>query len=232
MNEYFIDTGEYLEHHGIKGQRWGVRKKRETSGRRRLSGSKTNSSSSAIPIDAIQALRKKRNAQRIARFKAKEAKAKEQLKVTTAKNKAKAAKANLKAAKKNKATTVNSEELKKMTVDEQKQAILKQRSGKALYKNADLFTTDELAQATRRLKLEKELRDIDPKQKTKGELFLEKTKSIDDSMKTVTNAINTGASMYNTINKYFGDGKTLEEKLRGSANNTKEENEKKKDKKD
>lgn len=211
MNEYFIDTGEYLEHHGVKGQRWGVRKKRK--------------SASA----AIQSLRNKRDAQKIARFKTKESRAKEQLKVTTAKNKAKAAKANLKAAKKNKATTVNSEELQKMTVDEQKQAILKQRSGKAIYKNADLFTTDELAAATRRLQLEKTLREIDPKQKSKGELFLEKTKSVNDSMKTVTNAIDTGVSMYNTINKYFGDGKTLEEKLRGSANNTKKEDEKKKD---
>lgn len=227
MNEYFIDTGEYLEHHGVKGQRWGVRKKRKTSGGKRFSGSKTNSVSSASA--AIQSLRNKRNAQKIARFKAKEAKAKEQLKVTTAKNKAKAAEANLKAAKKNKATTVNSEELQKMTVDEQKQAILKQRSGKALYKNADLFTTDELAAATRRLQLEKTLREIDPKQKSKGELFLEKTKSVNDSMKTVTNAIDTGVSMYNTINKYFGDGKTLEEKLRGSANNKKKEDEKKKD---
>ena len=26
MNEYFIDTGEYLEHYGVKGQRWGVRR--------------------------------------------------------------------------------------------------------------------------------------------------------------------------------------------------------------
>lgn len=220
MNEYFIDTGEYLEHYGIKGQRWGVRKKRVTSGGKRFSGSASS---------AIQSLRHKRNAQKIARFKAKEAKAKEQLKVTTAKNKAKAAEANLKAAKKNKATTVNSEELQKMTVDEQKQAILKQRSGKAIYKNADLFTTDELAAATRRLQLEKTLREIDPKQKSKGELFLEKTKSVNNSMKTVTNAIDTGASMYNTINKYFGDGKTLEEKLRGSYNNTKKEDEKKKD---
>lgn len=227
MNEYFIDTGEYLEHYGIKGQRWGVRKKRDTSSGKRFIRSKTNSSSSASA--AIQSLRNKRNAQKIARFKAKEAKAKEQLKVITAKNKAKAAEANLKAAKKNKATTVNSEELQKMTVDEQKQAILKQRSGKAIYKNADLFTTDELAAATRRLQLEKTLREIDPKQKSKGELFLEKTKSVNDSMKTVTNAIDTGASMYNTINKYFGDGKTLEEKLRGSANNTKKEDEKKKD---
>ena len=121
MNEYFIDTGEYLEHYGIKGQRWGVRKKRKTSGTKRFNKSKTNASSSASA--AIQSLRNKRNAQKIARFKAKEAKAKEQLKVTTAKNKAKAAEANLKAAKKNKATTVNSEELQKMTVDEQKQAI-------------------------------------------------------------------------------------------------------------
>lgn len=195
MNEYFIDTGEYLEHHGIKGQRWGVRKKRDTSGRKRFSGSASAT---------IQSLRNKRNAQKIARFKAKEAKAKEQLKVTTAKNKAKAAEANLKAAKKNKATTVNSEELKKMTVDEQKQAILKQRSGKAIYKNADLFTTDELAAATRRLQLEKTLRDIDPKQKSKGEQYLDKAKKINDTMTTVTNTIESGAKLYKTVSKYLG----------------------------
>ena len=202
MNEYFIDTGEYLEHHGVKGQRWGVRKKRKTSGGKRFSGSKTNSGSSASA--AIQSLRDKRNAQKIAKFKAKEAKAKEQLKVTTAKNKAKAAEANLKAAKKNKATTVNSEELQKMTVDEQKQAILKQRSGKALYKNADLFTTDELAAAARRLQLEKTLREIDPKQKSKGEQYLDKAKKLNDTMNTVTNTIESGAKLYQTINKYLG----------------------------
>lgn len=214
MNEYFIDTGEYLEHHGIKGQRWGVRKRRKTSGGKRFSGSKTNSGSSASA--AIQSLRNKRNAQKIARFKAKEAKAKEQLKVTTAKNKAKAAEANLKAAKKNKATTVNSEALQKMTVDEQKQAILKQRSGKALYKNADLFTTDELAAAARRLQLEKTLREIDPKQKSKGEQYLDKAKKLNDTMNTVTNTIESGAKLYQTINKYLGtetsDAKKKEKK--------------------
>ena len=202
MNEYFIDTGEYLEHHGVKGQRWGVRKKRKTSGTKRFNKSKTNASSSASAT--IQSLRNKRNAQKIARFKAKEAKAKEQLKVATAKNKAKAAEANLKAAKKNKATTVNSEELQKMTVDEQKQAILKQRSGKALYKNADLFTTDELAAAARRLQLEKTLREIDPKQKSKGEQYLDKAKKLNDTMNTVTNTIESGAKLYQTINKYLG----------------------------
>lgn len=202
MNEYFIDTGEYLEHHGVKGQRWGVRKKRKTSGTKRFNKSKTNASSSASA--AIQSLRDKRNVQKIAKFKAKEAKAKEQLKVTTAKNKAKAAEANLKAAKKNKATTVNSEELQKMTVDEQKQAILKQRSGKALYKNADLFTTDELAAAARRLQLEKTLREIDPKQKSKGEQYLDKAKKLNDTMNTVTNTIESGAKLYQTINKYLG----------------------------
>lgn len=202
MNEYFIDTGEYLEHHGVKGQRWGVRKKRETSGGKRFIRSKTNSSSSASTT--IQSLRNKRDAKKIARFKAKEARAKEQLKITTAKNKAKAAKANLKAAKKNKATTVNSEELKKMTVDEQKEAILKQRSGKAIYKNADLFTTDELAAATRRLQLEKTLREIDPKQKSKGEQYLDKAKKINDTMTTVTNTIESGAKLYKTVSKYLG----------------------------
>lgn len=210
MNEYFIDTGEYLEHYGIKGQRWGVRKKRKTSGTKRFNKSKTNASSSASA--AIQSLRDKRNAQKIAKFKAKEAKAKEQLKVTTAKNKAKAAEANLKAAKKNKATTVNSEELQKMTVDEQKQAILKQRSGKALYKNADLFTTDELAAAARRLQLEKTLREIDPKQKSKGEQYLDKAKKLNDTMNTVTNTIESGAKLYQTINKYLGTEASYEKK--------------------
>lgn len=210
MNEYFIDTGEYLEHYGVKGQRWGVRKKRKTSGTKRFNKSKTNASSSASA--AIQSLRNKRNAQKIAKFKAKEAKAKEQLKVTTAKNKAKAAEANLKAAKKNKATTVNSEELQKMTVDEQKQAILKQRSGKALYKNADLFTTDELAAAARRLQLEKTLREIDPKQKSKGEQYLDKAKKLNDTMNTVTNTIESGAKLYQTISKYLGSDMSDEKK--------------------
>lgn len=198
MNEYFIDTGEYLEHHGVKGQRWGVRKKRDTSGRRRPSASKSSAA------DFIKNIKAKQNARKIAKFKAEEARAKERLKVTTAKNKAKAAKANLKAAKKNKATTVNSEELKKMTVDEQKQAILKQRSGKAIYKNADLFTTDELAAATRRLQLEKTLRDIDPKQKSKGEQYLDKAKKLNDTMTTVTNTIESGAKLYKTVSKYLG----------------------------
>lgn len=204
----------YLCHYGIKGQRWGVRKKRDTSSGKRFIRSKNNSSSSAS--SAIQSLRNKRNAQKIARFKAKEARAKEQLKITTAKNKAKAAKANLKAAKKNKATTVNSEELQKMTVDEQKQAILKQRSGKALYKNADLFTTDELAAAARRLQLEKTLREIDPKQKSKGEQYLDKAKKLNDTMNTVTNTIESGVKLYQTINKYLGtetsDAKKKEKK--------------------
>lgn len=208
MNEYFIDTGGYLEHHGVKGQRWGVRKKRETSGRRRPGASKSSAA------DFIKNIKAKQNARKIAKFKAEEARAKERLKVTTAKNKAKAAKANLKAAKKNKATTINSEELKKMTVDEQKQAILKQRSGKALYKNADLFTTDELAAATRRLQLEKTLRDIDPKQKSKGEQYLDKAKKLNDTMTTVTNTIESGAKLYKTVSKYLGSEVPEEKKKR------------------
>lgn len=208
MNEYFIDTGDYLEHHGIKGMRWGVRKQRESSGGKRSSASKTRSSAS----DMVRSIKAKQSVRKIAKFKAREAKAKEQLKVTTAKNKAKVAKANLKAAKKNKATTTNNEELKKMTVDEQKQAILKQRSGKALYKNADLFTTDELAAATRRLQLEKTLRDIDPKQKSKGEQYLDKAKKLNDTMNTVTNTIESGAKLYQTVNKYLGSEASNEKK--------------------
>lgn len=94
----------------------------------------------------------------------------------------------------------------------QKTRVLKSRSAKELYKHADLFTTEELNAAYNRLSLEKRIQDLEPKNKTLAE------KWIDSSTKAVrlgTNALqiaNTGIGLYNAIaatNNSLGNGKKM-----------------------
>lgn len=197
MSVYFINSDEYLQHHGVKGQKWGVRKKQVKSSNKRrtikntskLSSGKANTGTTNTSGGSkIQQRIKARLAGRkTTALQARETKAKAKLQKIKAEQK------------------VNALE-QQVSIEEKKAAILKQRSGKALYKNADLFTTDELASATRRLQLEKTLREIDPKTKTKAEQYLDKAKKLNDTMNTVTNTINSGAKLYKTINKYMGSG--------------------------
>lgn len=49
---------------------------------------------------------------------------------------------------------------KSKTVEQQKSEVLKSRSAKVLYKNADLFTNDELRRAYERLNLERNIKNI------------------------------------------------------------------------
>lgn len=68
-----------LEHHGVKGQKWGVHKKRETSGSRRKK--RTFS-------EKVKALRKKRAANRVARAKARSEKQQQEAQKKAAKQQA------------------------------------------------------------------------------------------------------------------------------------------------
>ncbi len=182
MNEDYINVGDYLNHHGVKGQKWGVRKKHPTSGRRVSSSAQSKNQSGSKIQQRVKARLSNR---KVTKLQAREAKAKSKLQ------------------KLNKEKQVNALE-QQVSIEEKKAKILKSRSGKELYKNADLFTTDELAAATRRLQLEKTLREIDPKTKSKAEQYLDKAKKLNDTMNTVTNTIESGAKMYQTINKYLG----------------------------
>lgn len=203
MSVYFIDSDVYLKHYGVKGQKWGVRKKQAKSGNKRRntktvseSSSKTSTTSStkASKGSKIQQRIKARLAGRkTTALQSREAKAKAKLKKINAEKK------------------VNALE-QQVSIEEKKAAVLKQRSGKALYKNADLFTTDELAQATRRLQLEKTLREIDPKTKSKAEQYLDKAKKLNDTMKMVNDTIETSAKLYNTINKYASSSSKAQRK--------------------
>lgn len=67
-----------------------------------------------------------------------------------------------------------SDEEVKAAISAKKDKIIASRSSKELYKNADLFTTDELNNAYKRLELEKRIRDLNPNEKSKGEAAVDR----------------------------------------------------------
>lgn len=194
MESYIIeDTDEFLIHHGVKGQKWGVRKKAyEPVGRTIHVASDKKSANGVSKIQ--QRVKDRISGRKTSKLKKREEKAKAKLRKINAQKKVEALE-------------------QQVSIEERKQAILKKRSGKEIYKNADLFTTDELKEATRRLEFEKKLREIDPPVKTKGQRFLEKTEATGKAIGTVTDTLKKSAEMYDTLNKYLGDGKTLAEKM-------------------
>lgn len=91
------------------------------------------------------------------------------------------------------------------TVEEKKQRVLKSRSARELYNNADLFTTQELQNAYTRLQLEKNIANLEPKQISKGEKFIDGT--VKWTRKT-SELVETGTRAYkavDTVRKMFGD---------------------------
>lgn len=67
-------------------------------------------------------------------------------------------------------------EEKPMTAEEKakkKENILRSRNAKELYSNKDLFDDQELRTAYQRLMLEKQIKDLTPKQKSRGEAYVD-----------------------------------------------------------
>lgn len=67
-------------------------------------------------------------------------------------------------------------EEKPMTAEEKakkKDNILRSRNAKELYANKDLFDDQELRTAYQRLMLEKQIKDLTPKQKSRGESYVD-----------------------------------------------------------
>lgn len=86
---------------------------------------------------------------------------------------ARSAKARVRVNKK-KAKAASEEE--PMTAEEKakkKENILKSRNAKELYSNKDLFDDQELRTAYQRLMLEKQIKDLTPKQKSRGEAYVD-----------------------------------------------------------
>ena len=95
-------------------------------------------------------------------------------------------------------------------IETKKQKVLKSRSAKELYKNADLFTTQELQNAYNRLQLERNIANLSPKEVSKGQQFVDKfTKtgnSVNDVADTSIKTWNNFAKVYNSI--LLKDGQT------------------------
>ena len=96
---------------------------------------------------------------------------------------------------------------KPMSVEEQKEQILKSRSAIELYKHADLFSTNELDSAYRRLVLERNISSLIPKEISRGEKFIDSfnkwSRKMNDVASNSINGWNNFAKIYNT--KKTGD---------------------------
>ena len=105
--------------------------------------------------------------------------------------------------RKRKGKKSTSEDEKSLSIEERKAKILKSRSAKDLYKNADLFTTQELQNAYNRLVLERNINSLSPKEVSKGQAFIDKSTKIGNNMHSVfdvsSKLYNDTAKVYNTF---------------------------------
>lgn len=92
------------------------------------------------------------------------------------------------------------EEKEKETLEQKKDRVLKSRSAKELYENADLFTTQELQSAYNRLSLERNISSLVPKDVNKGKQFVDNAIK---TTKTLNDAIDTGSKFYNNVAKVY-----------------------------
>lgn len=84
------------------------------------------------------------------------------------------------------------------TPEQKKARVLKSKSAKELYKNADLFSDKELRDAYNRIMLERDIQRAAGSELTRGERFVNKSISL---TKKATEVLNAGSSAYNAIDK-------------------------------
>lgn len=109
----------------------------------------------------------------------------------------------VKGTKQNPGTTRTSDE---SSIEERKKKVLESRSARELYNNADLFTTQELQQAYNRLVLEKNIKNLSPKEVSKGQQMLNKYVDTAENISKFLNSTNKVLSQVTRF-KNLVDGK-------------------------
>lgn len=115
------------------------------------------------------------------------------------------------------------------SIEERKQKVLDSRSAKELYNNADLFTTQELQQAYNRLVLEKNIKNLSPKEVSKGQKMLDKYVNTAENISKFLNSTNKILSQVNRFkNLVEGKGNAKKNDKKDNSDSTKSSNEKSK----
>ena len=119
------------------------------------------------------------------------------------------------------------------SLEERKQKVLESRSAKELYNNADLFTTQELQQAYNRLVLEKNIKNLSPKEVSKGQQMLNKYVNTAENISKLLNSTNKVLSQVTRLkNLIEGKGDKKKNDKKDNSDNKKDGNDNTKNKND
>ena len=119
------------------------------------------------------------------------------------------------------------------SLEERKQKVLESRSAKELYNNADLFTTQELQQAYNRLVLEKNIKNLSPKEVSKGQQMLNKYVDTAENISKFLNSTNKVLSQVTRFkNLVEGKGDKKKNDKKDDSDNKKDSNDNTRNKND
>lgn len=113
--------------------------------------------------------------------------------------------------------SADEEKTNQEALEKKKQEIIKSQSGKAIYDNMNLFTTQELQELSQRFLYAKQIKDNrpEPEKVSKGKAFIDKALGIIDTTKKAVDSANNLAGSIKKANSMLGG---LKKKAEGAAN--------------
>lgn len=96
----------------------------------------------------------------------------------------------------------------KETDAERRKRVIASRSSQELYKNADAFDYQELKAQYERLKLEKEIKNLNPVLVKDGEYYMKKAVDMSSKIADISKSASSVAASYSVIRKVF-NGETV-----------------------